>query len=166
MAFQLLLALSQVLGLATAIVAGIFVTFSDFVMRSLDRSARSAGIEVMQAINREVFPTLFMGLFLGLTVVSVLVGGYAALNLEAVGSVWLLTASALYLFGVFGVTAARNVPMNNHLATLDHGSDGAAHYWTTVYRPSWTFWNHFRSAASMASAGCYLMAGIVLAQAS
>ncbi|WP_078569715.1 hypothetical protein [Thioclava sp. F36-7] len=58
--------------LATGLVAGVFLTFSDFVMRALGRAELAAGIEAMQMINREVYRSLFATLLLGLAFVSIL----------------------------------------------------------------------------------------------
>ena len=63
--------------IACGLVSGVFLTFSDFVMRSLDRAETAAGIEVMQVINREVFRSIFMFLLLGMSALSPLLIGYA-----------------------------------------------------------------------------------------
>lgn len=150
--------------IACGLVAGVFLSFSDFVMRSLDRADPTAGVEVMQAINREVFKSLFMVLLLGLTALSPLLMGYAYLQLAGPASVAIMTGGALYLAGVFAVTLVFNVPMNNRLAAKDHAGAEAATYWTQTYRPRWTFWNGVRALASAASAFCYLLACLWLAQ--
>ena len=46
-----MLLLCQGAVIACALVVGVFLTFSDFVMRSLNWSSPEAGIEVMQSIN-------------------------------------------------------------------------------------------------------------------
>jgi len=58
--------LAQFSILADAILAGVFLAFSDFIMRSLAQTSGTGGIEAMQVINREVFRWVFMALFLGL----------------------------------------------------------------------------------------------------
>jgi hypothetical protein len=55
---------------AMALVAGVFMAFSDFVMRSLRVAAPGAGIEAMQQINREVYGSVFLVGLLGLVPVS------------------------------------------------------------------------------------------------
>lgn len=45
----------QIAVIACAIVGSAFLTFADFDMRALDKSSNTAGVEVMQVINREVF---------------------------------------------------------------------------------------------------------------
>ena len=61
------------LALAAALVAGVFLTFSDFVMPSLFAAAPSAGTEAMQIINRKVYRSIFMVLLIGLIPVSALI---------------------------------------------------------------------------------------------
>jgi uncharacterized membrane protein len=57
--------------LAYALVAGVFLAFSDFIMRSLALTGGVGGVEAMQVINREVFRWVFMTLFLGMAAGSV-----------------------------------------------------------------------------------------------
>ena len=47
-------------GFLMALLAGVFLSFSDFVMRSLAATQPAGGIEAMQQINRKVFRTLFI----------------------------------------------------------------------------------------------------------
>ena len=152
--------------IACAVVGGVFLAFSDFVMRSLDRVDTAAGIEVMQVINREVFRTVFMVLLLGMSVLSVVLVGHAYFYLDGPASALILAGGVIYLAGVFAVTAAFNVPMNNALDAMDHSVVESASYWKTVYFPDWTMWNWVRAVASMASAVCYLGALVWLAQGS
>jgi len=51
---------------AYALVGGVFLAFSDFIMRSLSHTGGVGGVEAMQVINREVFRWVFMTLFLGM----------------------------------------------------------------------------------------------------
>lgn len=41
--------------LAYALIAGVFLAFSDFIMRSLALTSGASGVGTMQVINREVF---------------------------------------------------------------------------------------------------------------
>ena len=70
----------QACAVACALVAGVFLTFSDFVMRSLAGAKTAAGIESMQVINREVYRSVFIVLLLGMAAVSPLLIGYAYLK--------------------------------------------------------------------------------------
>ena len=142
--------------LAFAIVGGVFLAFSDFIMRSLDRANTPDGINVMQVINREVFKYVFIPLFLGMTAVSLVIVGYAYMHLTGLAATLIIIGAGIYIVGVFGVTVVFNVPMNKRLAAAEYTSDAALSYWKSTYLPSWTFWNSVRTIASVAAAGCLL----------
>lgn len=148
--------------LATGLVAGVFLTFSDFVMRALGRSHPSAGIEAMQMINREVYRSLFMVLLMGLAVVSLVLAAAGSAFAGRDVALWLAGAAAVYLFGVFAVTGRKNVPMNQHLDHMEHRS-AAAHFYWDRYRRDWTRWNHLRWVAALSASVCYLGATVTLA---
>ncbi len=59
-------------GLATAFVGGALLAFSDFIMRSLNASSTAVATESMQMINRGVYRTIFMALFIGIVPASLL----------------------------------------------------------------------------------------------
>lgn len=66
-------------------------------------------------------------------------------------------AGALYFAGMFLVTIARNVPLNNALAAADPDSEQGEQLWTD-YLTSWTRWNHIRTLASTLSMGLLILA--------
>jgi uncharacterized membrane protein len=148
-----------------AVVAGVLLTFSDFVMRSLNGAKTSAGVEVMQVINREVFKTVFMTLAASVLFAAPVLMGYAYVNLVGPAAALMIAGGAIYFGGVLVVTLVFNVPMNNRLAGWDCAGVDAAAYWANTYFPRWTFWNWVRAIASAVSAACYLLACIWLAQA-
>jgi len=113
--FTTFFVLLQLSILAYALVAGVFLAFSDFIMRSLALSGGEGGVEAMQVINREVFRWVFMALFLGIAAVSVLIAGYAWVTLYGFAGALIGVAALVYLVGCFGVTVAFNVPMNEAL---------------------------------------------------
>lgn len=148
--------------LAAGLVAGVFLTFSDFVIRALGRAEPAAGIEAMQMINREVHRSLFVTLLLGLAVVSIVL---AVVGMYLAGSdvaLWLAAAAGFYIVSVVVVTARKNVPMNQHLDRMEHRSPDARSYWTT-YTRDWTRWNHLRWVAALAAAIGYLGATVTVA---
>ena len=151
------LALTQLAIIAYALVGGVFLAFSDFIMRALAKTSGAGGIEAMQHVNREVFRWVFMTLFLGLAPLSLLIGGYAFWTLEGPGAALIAVAGLTYLVGCFGVTVLLNVPLNERLAATPAEDAAALAFWRTVYVPRWTFWNSVRTAA------CILAAGLLLA---
>lgn len=142
--------------LAYALVGGVFLAFSDFIMRSLAYTHGVAGVEAMQIINREVFRWVFMALFLGMAAVSLLIVGYAWTNLAGVPGTLILLAGLVYLIGCFAVTVFFNVPMNEALAGMDLSVEATREYWTSTYLPRWTAWNTVRTVACSVSAALLL----------
>lgn len=135
-------------GLGSALMAGTFFAFSTFVMPALaDLDARS-GIRAMQAINVKVFHPLFMGAFLGTALVSLTFLGRLLFAAGAAADELAWMGPALYLIGVFGVTAAGNVPLNDRLAKVEPETPEGQELWA-VYLRRWVVWNHVRTIASL-----------------
>ena len=155
---------SQFAILAYALVAGVFLAFSDFIMRSLARTGGTGGIDAMQVINREVFRWVFMALLLGLAPVSLVLVGYSVISLDGATGMVITLAGLTYLIGCFGVTIAFNVPMNQALAKMDLSSSTTHDYWTNTYLPRWTFWNTVRTAACAGSSALMLVGLLWIAE--
>lgn len=139
--------------LGCALVGGIFFAFSSFVMKALGRIPDPAGMRAMQSINIVVLNPLFLGLFCGTALLSVIlvVNGIATTT-----SPWLIAGGLSYFLGTFLVTALGNVPLNNRLAAASP-SDPAGHATWQSYLPRWTFLNHLRTTAAILAAFCVLM---------
>ncbi|WP_370251306.1 DUF1772 domain-containing protein [Nioella sp.] len=146
--------------LAYGLLGGVFLAFSDFIMRSLSLVGGHGGVEAMQVINREVFRIVFMALFLGMAPVSALLVVHGLAWGEGSGALLLAAAGGVYLLGCFAVTVAGNVPLNEALAGLDTRAPDTIRYWQDVYLPRWTFWNSLRTAAC-ALASVLAMLGLV-----
>jgi len=142
--------------LAYALVGGVFLAFSDFIMRSLALTGGYGGVEAMQVINREVFRGVFMALFLGMVAVSLVIVGYGAFGFSGPAGTLIMLAGLVYLVGCFGVTVFFNVPMNEALAGMEMSSDSTREYWLRTYVPRWTFWNSVRAVACIVSAAMLL----------
>lgn len=150
--------------IACGLVSGVFLTFSDFVMRSLNGATPAAGVEVMQVINRKVYRSVFMVLLIGMSALSPLLIVFAYLDAAGPAAIWIMLGGAIYLMAVFVVTLVFNVPMNQRLDRAPYAATEAAQYWASTYWPRWTFWNHIRTVGAALSAVCYLIACINLVQ--
>lgn len=151
--------------MACALVAGVFLTFSDFVMRALRKTEPAAGMAAMQIINREVYRTFFMVLLVGMAVLAPAWVLFASFGLAGPAALSLVWAGSVYFTGVFGVTLLFNVPMNNRLDAQLHTNADAQAYWQFKFYPRWTMWNHVRTGAAGAAAIGYMLACISLIQA-
>ncbi|MBF9030952.1 DUF1772 domain-containing protein [Rhodobacterales bacterium HKCCE3408] len=159
-----LLFLTQFAVIAYALIAGVFLAFSDFIMRSLSLTGGVGGVEAMQVINREVFRWVFMTLFLGMAGVSLVLVGLSVASLAEPASAFTGLAGMVYLLGCFGVTVVFNVPMNEALARMNLSDEATGAYWRRTYLPRWTFWNSVRTAACALSAVLLLFALMAMAQ--
>lgn len=139
--------------ISTALVAGVFFAFSTFVMGALARLESREGIAAMQSINVVVInPWPFAALF-GAGVLAI-VTSILAVRSGHPSAPLLHLAAALYIVGCLGVTAGRNVPLNDRLAALDRDEAGAESRWRHYVRV-WTRWNHLRTAASLVAGVLY-----------
>jgi len=161
MTSHLVLVASATAVIGCGLIAGVFLAFSDFVMKSLYAASPAGGIEAMQMINRNVYGSVFLTLLIAMAAASVGFVLFAALYMTGPAVFWIMAGCALYAIGVFLVTVVFNVPMNQRLDAMGHASVETASYWAT-YATSWTLWNHVRTFASAGSAVCFLIASLVL----
>ncbi|MCH6257476.1 DUF1772 domain-containing protein [Puniceicoccaceae bacterium K14] len=145
----LIVAVSAVLG--SALVGGIFYAFSTFVMKALGCLPFQEGIRAMQSINIVVINPAFLGVFMGTAVASLVLASVSLTPLVESNSYWFLIGGLCYIVGTFGVTGIFNVPLNNQLASVSQSVAEGEVRWSH-YLERWTFWNHIRTTASMASA--------------
>jgi uncharacterized membrane protein len=144
------------IALGSGLMAGVFFTFSSFVMQALARLPAAHGIAAMQAINVTVINPLFMLGFMGTAVLcGILVIGIRTGLL--VSNSWAIVGCLFYLLGTFLITIACNVPRNEQLAKIDADAIDGVSVWE-VYVKEWTAWNHVRTACAFAAAGVMTIA--------
>ncbi|HET7851741.1 MAG TPA: anthrone oxygenase family protein, partial [Methyloceanibacter sp.] len=119
---SLLLAPTLFAALGSGLIAGFFLAFSATVMWALERQPPPAGIAAMQAINIVVLNPIFLGVFFGTAILSLVLDIVALLRWSDPGSGYLLAGSLLYFVGTFLVTLVCNVPLNNRLAAVEPDS--------------------------------------------
>lgn len=147
---QVLLTTSVV---ATGLMAGLFYGWSVSVIPGTRRLASSDYVGLMQHVNREILTPRFLVPFVG---IPLLLGAAAFMQFRAGdqrrGAV--LSASAVtYLIGVFGVTAAGNVPLNDALEAFDLRAATSAEIEERreSYETSWNRWNTIRTVFNVAA---------------
>jgi len=147
-----------VLAVAAGVIAGLLFAFSNFVMQSLDDLEPSAAILAMQSINRRIVNPIFLLFFGGAALTSLGVVGYLFVcDDRGPRELWAAGAGALYLVGVIGTTALRNIPMNNRLDAASASAGNAAETWSG-YRGPWVRANTVRTLAAVASAAAAVIA--------
>ena len=133
-------------GTLTALLAGVFFGFSVAVNGGLHRLRDVEYVRAMQSINRVIQNPLFFLSFMGpvvlLPIVTFMTTGMA-FTLLAV-------ASALYVFIVFGLTVAGNVPLNNTLDRVQTTDERTAAAARTAYEQPWNRLHNIRTVAAIA----------------
>ena len=133
----------------TGLMAGVYFSFSVFIMKSFHALPPLQGAQAMNKINDVIVNTGFLPLFFGSTL------WYAGLIVWAFTdwrgqSSWLvITAALIYILGMFAVTAFGNVPLNNRLKESAENEDSLTRYWGE-YQQRWTRLNHVRTLSCMA----------------
>ena len=147
-------ALTAIAAVGSAVVGGVWFTFSGFVMAALARLPTAQGAAAMQSINvTAVRPPLMLAMF-GTAAVCV-AAVVAAVAGDGGGTGWVVAGAVLYLAGTVGVTIGGNVPLNDALARVEPGD--ARELWTR-YQERWTAWNTVRGVTAVAAAAAFAVA--------
>jgi len=151
--------LTTLAALASAAGGGMMYVFSTMVMRGLDRTGPVDAITAMRGINAEAnaSPAFLLGYF-SATILALVVGVIAIVRLNQPGSWWLLIGAILAILGAI-ITMVFNVPLNNHLDTVDPAGlsvADAAREWR-AYFSTWTAWNHARTLTAFIGAAVMLV---------
>ena len=135
--------------------------FSTSVMRGLDRTGPIDAITAMRGINADANtnPAFLLGYF-SATILALVAGVIALKRLPQTGSWWVLIGAIFVILGAI-ITMVFNVPLNNHLDTVN--PDGlsvadAAREWQ-AYFTTWTAWNHARTVTGFVGA-VLILAGL------
>jgi uncharacterized membrane protein len=140
--------------LGSGLIAGVFFSFSAFVMKALVWLPPAEGIATMQSINITVLNRWFLSVFLGTAMVCVLLLLWPLFLWVQKSPVYLIAGSAFYLVGSLMVTGIFNVPKNEALAKVDASAVDSEQLWRS-YIDKWTNWNHVRTVASLLAMVCF-----------
>ncbi|GIP30884.1 MAG: anthrone oxygenase family protein [Paenibacillus sp.] len=141
--------------LGSGLIAGLFFAFSAFVMKGLYRLSPQQGISAMQSINNAVLNRLFFTLFMGTSLVCIILVIISILNWQDPNAIYIFTGSLLYLLGSLLVTAVCNVPLNDTLANVIATDPESFGQWKDYYS-KWTAWNHVRTISSLISLALFV----------
>jgi uncharacterized membrane protein len=144
-----------------ALMAGLFFAYSCSVVPGLGRLSDKEYLSAMQSINRAILNPLFLGCFMGALLLLPLSAWMAYRQLVLPARFWFLFMAFLaYVIGVFGVTVAGNVPMNNILDKLDitGSSLEVLRMQRMAFENRWNFLNHIRTISAIISLVLTLLA--------
>ncbi|MGC4232922.1 MAG: DUF1772 domain-containing protein [Niabella sp.] len=108
--------------LLTGLMAGLFYSYACSVTGALGRLPDREYIMAFQSINTAILNAWFFTGFMG-SLVALPVATWLSCRGDVHVSFWLLlSATAVYIIGVFGVTILGNVPLNNMLERFNMDS--------------------------------------------
>jgi uncharacterized membrane protein len=130
--------------------AGIYFTFSVFIMKSFSQLPEKQGADAMNKINDVIVNTLFLPVFFLSTLWYAGLIVWSLTDWKEGESVLIIVAALIYIVGMFLITAFGNVPMNNQLKNVSDDEDQLVRYWR-IYLRQWTRLNHVRTVSCMAA---------------
>jgi uncharacterized membrane protein len=142
---------------ACGVMAGVYFAFSVFVMRALASMPGASGAVAMRAINDVILKTAFMPLFFLSSTLCAALAAAAFFKWQIGGSGIVLSASLVYVAGMFVVTAVFNVPLNNKLVALNMQAVDIEGAWKS-YVGTWTNYNHIRTLSSIVACALFAYA--------
>ena len=148
---------------STALMAGLFFAWSCSVTIGIARLPDNGYIAAFQSMNRAILNLVFLACFMG-TLLLLPVVTFMHYTPSPSGRFWfLLAASVLYGLGVFGVTMAFNVPMNETLdkfplQTASPQEMAALRAW---FEGRWNNLNMVRTIAGTLAVICVIIACMI-----
>lgn len=148
-------------GTLTALVAGLFFSFSVAVNGALHRLKDAEYVNAMQSINLVILNRVFLPTFLA-PVFLLPIGAYLYFNTSFPRFALLLVASLFYVVGTFGITVGGNVPLNNRLAGFDmsRASPEEVAQARARFEGPWNRLHAVRTVASIAATVSILVASV------
>jgi uncharacterized membrane protein len=149
-----------VAAVTTALMAGLFFSWSVSVTPGLARISTPEYLIAFQAMNRAILNPVFLSCFMG-TVFLLPLATYLQYSPSMNISFWfLLAASACYIVGVFGVTMAGNVPLNEMLDRfqIEGASMSAMEELRDQFETLWNKLNMVRTVCSISAVTFVILA--------
>lgn len=133
---------------AAALMAGLFYAYSCSVVIGLGKLNDVEYLKAMQSINKEIQNPVFFAAFLGILPLLPLT---TYMHSQQANFGLLVSAMIVYLVGVFGVTVAGNIPLNNGLENFNilSADSEAIQAQRALFENKWNILNNIRTACSL-----------------
>ena len=135
--------------LLCSLVSGFVLTFAIVVMPGIRNLGDLGFLKSFKAMDRVIQnkQPLFMLVWLGSAAVLLVSTVFGVWQLEGLDQHLLLVASAIFIFGVHLPTITINIPLNNHLQSLDLDAmtEPALLETRARFESSWLRWNTIRT---------------------
>ena len=149
--------------LVTGLMAGLFYGWVVSVIPGTRLLDSSEYVTAMQHINREILTPRFLVPFVGIPLLLAVCAVAQFRAGDQRRGVLVVVAAATYALGVFGVTAARNVPLNDALDEFDlaQATQAEIEERRRSYEEPWNRWNAVRTTANAAAFGLLAAAAVL-----
>ena len=137
--------------LSTGLVAGLMYSYSCSINPGLGRLTDIEYLRAMQSINRAILNPVFFMTFMG-TLVLLPISTWLSYDSARFG--YFLAATIVYAVGVFGVTIAGNVPLNEALDKFNIGAASTEQLslQRSLFEQKWNMFHVIRTVANVLSA--------------
>lgn len=146
----------------TGLIAGLFYSWSCGITQGLGNLPDTSYLAAFQSVNREILKPWFFLSFLGTVLLLPVSSWLCYRGHHQTSFIFLLIASVLYIIGVFGVTMAGNVPLNEMIdkTNLQSISVESAAELRTTFESKWNRLNNVRTLCAIAALVCTIIACI------
>ena len=153
---QELLAVTTIL---SGLMSGFFFAYTFSVNLGLAKLNNKEYLTAMQSINKEVLHSIFYTSFFG-TLFSLIISSIMYFDIHSPKFLLIFFSCISYVIGVFGITAIRNVPLNNKIERFDisKASEESLQKMRVIFEKPWLFWNNIRTLASFIAFVCLVIA--------
>lgn len=153
---QELLAVTTIL---SGLMSGFFFAYTFSVNLGLAKLNNKEYLTTMQSINKEVLNPIFYISFFG-TLFSLVISSIIYFDIHSPKFFLIFFSCISYIIGVFGITAIRNVPLNNKIELFDisKASEESVQKMRAIFEKPWLFWNNIRTLASFVTFACLVIA--------
>lgn len=133
--------------------AGLFYSYSCSVVNGLGNLGDKEYLLGFQSINRAIINPVFLLSFMGSLIILPIAAWMTYKNDTAPAFYFLLAATIVYTVGVFGITMAGNVPLNNMLDQFDIGNASVEtlRSMRDKFENKWNMLQHIRTVANIAA---------------
>jgi uncharacterized membrane protein len=138
---------------STGLVAGLLYGYDCSILNSFTHLSDEVYLRSFQAINRGIQNGYFFTSFMGSLLLLPVAAWYSRQPLNQATFYLFIIATLLYFFGVFGVTAFGNVPLNNALDKLDMATASPSDMarMRGLFEKSWNSYHQLRTIAAILS---------------
>jgi uncharacterized membrane protein len=145
--------------LLTGLLAGLFYGYDCSVAKGLGNLQDELYLQSFQSINKAILNPYFFISFMGSLILLPVASWFSYNNCNTATFYLLLSASLIYVIGVFGVTIFGNVPLNEQLAnfSISNSTESEISAMRKVFEKPWNTYHTIRTIASIVAFGLAIL---------